>query len=787
MVRSIWIGPPVIALALTAAWGQPPASPAPARPGERVITVQEMDKPGRPCRIVRSWQLANGAKAYDVQAVQSGEMLTIVESGPLAMPSAPGRPPVRSVATTIHHWTRDGKRPKNCPAPPEGSGVVQVSLPPAAVARPMPSAPAAAPPPATPYGAASHGAAAPHQAVPHHAAPHAAHAPHGHKSACGPECHDHHHVHCEKLPPADFRVKQPEGPAPSHTTDIRYKHPGWKRRAETKKHGPAHTVECPEECPSACPPAPHAAPEAPKMTPSQTRAPSKRKNGSAGTFAAEKGWPPPAPGAVTISPPGSVSVGAIGEVHKPTLKERLFNKDWQKSPFRRDKAAAAAVAATPPVPAAPRKIPEAKPMVTAAVEQPKPGDWRQSWGKESERPSEPTPPERTASRPKPTKSPEGDDLPYARRTKGSDPLTNPGAYSKGAPEVESPKETVTRTGGKPLDLPPPPPVVPELVAPPPPPPAPVAAKPPMQVPTTPPGVGSVMAAGNPPYIPVPIVTVPQSPPPVPPSPTVPRAPVPNRTVAGPSVAGMPPPGAANAFTTPGPTRPIPSETIPGELTVNAFGGPPPAGVVVPQPPMAAGYGRPPQGYGPMPAMPMQPSAGMPGVARIPVMPAGYSPAAYYNYGVAMGGMGMMPMPAAGLPNPMMMAPPAAGHPHDPAAAMMPSIVQMMQMLSDSDYPSQREWAADQLAGLNWRTHPHAVQALVGAAKSDPAPMVRVSCVRSLMRMQANTMPVVSVVQGLKDDPDPRVRDAVSEALVAFGVAPSGGAGSPIQPAGGPGR
>ena len=105
------------------------------------------------------------------------------------------------------------------------------------------------------------------------------------------------------------------------------------------------------------------------------------------------------------------------------------------------------------------------------------------------------------------------------------------------------------------------------------------------------------------------------------------------------------------------------------------------------------------------------------------------------------------------------------------------------MLRESDFPSQREWAAEQL-GAQRPLGPEAVQGLVTAAKTDPAPMVRVSCVRALMKMQANTVPVVTAVQTLKNDADPRVRDAVGEALAAFGVAPAAPGTSPIQPVGG---
>jgi len=76
-----------------------------------------------------------------------------------------------------------------------------------------------------------------------------------------------------------------------------------------------------------------------------------------------------------------------------------------------------------------------------------------------------------------------------------------------------------------------------------------------------------------------------------------------------------------------------------------------------------------------------------------------------------------------------------------------------------------------------------VQALLAAAKADPAPMVRACCVRSLMKMQVNTVPVVEAVRQLKSDPDPRVRDAVGEALVALGVE-AAPASAPIRPVGG---
>jgi hypothetical protein len=92
-----------------------------------------------------------------------------------------------------------------------------------------------------------------------------------------------------------------------------------------------------------------------------------------------------------------------------------------------------------------------------------------------------------------------------------------------------------------------------------------------------------------------------------------------------------------------------------------------------------------------------------------------------------------------------------------------NVHQMGATLRDSLYPSQREWAAESMAAVDWRTHPQVVQALTTAAKEDPAPSVRASCVRCLAAMKVNTVSVVTVVQGLKSDKDPRVRQEAERA------------------------
>jgi hypothetical protein len=88
----------------------------------------------------------------------------------------------------------------------------------------------------------------------------------------------------------------------------------------------------------------------------------------------------------------------------------------------------------------------------------------------------------------------------------------------------------------------------------------------------------------------------------------------------------------------------------------------------------------------------------------------------------------------------------------------------LRVLKDSIYPSQREWAAEQVSACDWRKNETVVDALVAAAKEDPAATVRAGCVRCLTKMRVNTVPVVVAIQGLKADADPRVRTEVDEAL-----------------------
>jgi hypothetical protein len=165
--------------------------------------------------------------------------------------------------------------------------------------------------------------------------------------------------------------------------------------------------------------------------------------------------------------------------------------------------------------------------------------------------------------------------------------------------------------------------------------------------------------------------------------------------------------------------------------------PMPPGMYPPGPPVPQGMYPPPQpgmsGYNPM-------ASGM----RPGVVTAGYnSPTPPAGYSTAM------------VPNRPLTAP------DRPGSQLLPQLLAMMQ---DSLYPSQREWAAENLATYDWRTHPEIVQALVTSAGKDPAVTMRTCCVRTLAKMNINTMPVITALQGLKSDGDPRVRQAAEDAL-----------------------
>jgi hypothetical protein len=300
------------------------------------------------------------------------------------------------------------------------------------------------------------------------------------------------------------------------------------------------------------------------------------------------------------------------------------------------------------------------------------------------------------------------------------------------------------------------------------------------------GTQSVQAAnsgllGNPMYIPVPTVTVPQPHnPPVPPAPKLPEAPNLNAYV--------------NAFTPPPPPKAAPQQQ-------------PMQGMMAPQ--ASAPYGNPMMtqqmmtqqqimaqqqmmmlyGYRPNPAMmypytPQQPmmAQGMLSqgpmanfsrqyvgpqapnpFAANPAVQTGYAPAPYPP---------MVPMHAM-MPQQPTMQPVA--HQQQPVPtqhqAITQQVEQLIKVMRESPYPAQREWAAQSLTSFEWRAHPQIVPALLQSASHDPAASVRAGCVYCLGRMQAAVEPVFGTLYAMRNDIDARVRAGVEQAVTRLGRTP----------------
>jgi hypothetical protein len=198
------------------------------------------------------------------------------------------------------------------------------------------------------------------------------------------------------------------------------------------------------------------------------------------------------------------------------------------------------------------------------------------------------------------------------------------------------------------------------------------------------------------------------------------------------------PNALNAFTTP------PTSEATARVT-NAFG---PLDTAGPAGALAAGQA----------ARENSPYAMMP--------PVGYPPQQAYAAMGRPGGPAYLPGAQAASTN---MAVAYMQHSDSHPAATIPDpsgpqIAQLMALMRDSVYPSQREWAAESMAQYDWHSHPEMAQALLTGAREDPAATVRAACVHCLAKMNVNTAPVINAIQSMRADMDPRVRHEVDAAL-----------------------
>jgi hypothetical protein len=726
---SSWKAPLVVVLLSTGlAWGQRVAAPPAPVEGERYLLVGD---PAQKCRVLAAWRMEDGRRAYDVQSLNGGEIMTLYEAPDVK--ARPGGGLLGKLRMRIARWGGARARPAGLPAPPgspaEASGSFELA------------------------GSCTSG-------------------------ACG-------ELACEGGMPAPTYAQTGEPPA-MHGMIVR---------------GPTGSPYYPSPLPGG-------------------------RVVAQGTMVETP--PPPAPPDLDTARPKSRTAAVGPDVVLPAvpLTAGLPARPVPpKAPMLSELASKTTAPAFPPAWSPPQPG-------TFAAQQPKPGDGNSQWGRPAAQakasspllpdPSEVTPP--TASLPAaPPSVPAGPSpapgpSPVAQRSRKADPplpasrveapgsldpladlnhllspaaekkLNQPAATAGGA----RPGGVLAALAGKPASttLPPAPPV---------------AATPPAYKPgdqvggQVPLGAQSVYAANldgsQPRYVPVPIVTMPQpKDPPTPPAPKIPEPPKGPDLLAnafsqaasqGAGHGGQPAPWQ-NAFSPqgagqaapPGGPQAMPGPGSPGPVAQYPMA--PPG--MVPYPPAYAmsRYPYPPAG----PAMPGY--GGMPMAQPGGMGPNGAVPAGYYGpMATPAGAAWPQGQPPAGMPyaNPAMDRPGLPVSLPTTAAVASPDAVQQMAVvLRTSLYPSQREWSAEYLAGVDWRTHPQVLPALVSAAREDPAPTVRAACVHCLARMNVSTDLVSGALRGLRADPDVGVRTAAEQALARLSPSPA----APIQPVGGPG-
>jgi hypothetical protein len=115
MVRSLWLRALATTLVWTGvAWAQQPGSAPSDKSGEQILTIQEAGKSPQQCRVLKTFRTTDGHLAYQVRALDTGEMMTITEKA--TSTSTYGAKP-QSVATQIYHWGRNQVSPPGVPAP----------------------------------------------------------------------------------------------------------------------------------------------------------------------------------------------------------------------------------------------------------------------------------------------------------------------------------------------------------------------------------------------------------------------------------------------------------------------------------------------------------------------------------------------------------------------------------------------------------------------------------------------------------------------------------------------
>jgi hypothetical protein len=108
------------------------------------------------------------------------------------------------------------------------------------------------------------------------------------------------------------------------------------------------------------------------------------------------------------------------------------------------------------------------------------------------------------------------------------------------------------------------------------------------------------------------------------------------------------------------------------------------------------------------------------------------------------------------------------------------MTRLLNVLCNSAYPEEREHAATALQSVSWQSHPQVVSYLLIAASQDSAATVRVACIRSLVRMNVNVQPVMTALEALRADADPRVQHEAEQALTRLASAARAAPEQPMQ-------
>ncbi len=802
MVRSFGIGLVVLGMACAGpARSQQPAPATTAGAGERIMVLQEKGAAGQRCRVLRSWQEPDGSMVHQVQALGTGKIMTVVVTG-----SAPGSG-ARAMTTRIYHWGDNNIPPPGTPTPPQGTTAATATPRPASL--PYPSV-GRTTPSETPTPPTSAGRPAPSyvQATP--TAP---------VNGPPPTPYSKWPTMAQNSPPVQTTQRPAPLPVSSSATSTPVSRPyllvsptpssppapgssgapasGQRLTPQGGTCGTAITP-CPScqlkpnvsPCPScqlkpivppcsSCQVKPSPCPTSPCPcgSPSVAQAQPLPVTTSVITRCPDCATVPPRKDPAPVVDPAPPRPGPFARLFGSSKDQGcacactpctnpVVLKPVPSQPSTGAKPSGVAQSTTPPAGQTTTKPGET--TVQRPTEPAEPGDFRESWGQaRSWKPTVPQPEAAPVKKRKPSKTPPQPTptgTTTAREDNPPDPVKNPEYFHQQALTALQAKQATSVAR------------------------APAPSGPPagwnltrrqemadksadrMGLPagavvdSDRPGAQSVLAARTaagdgsaaepseevanafsfPP--------MPATPPPPPPNPYPPARPVYERPM--PADVGVPS-GMANAFTlSNGTARPIPADFGSQALAANAFTPPEqrqPDGTQSPPPGGVNGFSLPfpPQGLPPGAAVAMAGMPGMPGMPGSPMGPAGYRP-------------GMLPA-ASQVP---------AG----------PSAPQLLSMLRDSLYPSQREWAAEGLSRQDWRTQPQVVQGLLTAAREDPAATVRAGCVRALAHMRVNTLPVVSAVQALKADTDPRVRQEVEEALPALGIASEAQPDANVRPA-----